>query len=135
MKSLNMNSLNCVLLVVVLVLVVVCCMNKSKEGFILTRRKCKTALDGKSSSACSRGDGACCRNLPYSQFRTNTRKYKTNLLCFNECWERGTVKCGDQKKKKDCKARKTKWGKRLCKWDGTCKLKEGRSRLSMDWKG
>ena len=32
-KSLNMNYVNCALLVVVLVLVVMCCMNNSKEGF------------------------------------------------------------------------------------------------------
>jgi len=31
-KSLNMNYVNCALLVVVLVLVVRCCMNKSNEG-------------------------------------------------------------------------------------------------------
>ena len=31
-KSLNMNYVNCALLVVVLVLVIMCCMNKSKEG-------------------------------------------------------------------------------------------------------
>ena len=29
----NMNYVNCVLLVVILVLVVVCCMNKSKDNF------------------------------------------------------------------------------------------------------
>ena len=33
MKSVSMNSVNCVLFVVVLVLVVMCCMNKSNEGF------------------------------------------------------------------------------------------------------
>lgn len=32
-KSLNMNYVNCALLVVILVLVIMCCMNKSKEGF------------------------------------------------------------------------------------------------------
>ena len=32
-KSLNMNYVNCALLVVVLILVVMCCMNKSNEGF------------------------------------------------------------------------------------------------------
>ena len=34
MKSVNMNSVNCILLVVVLILVIVCCMNKSNEEFI-----------------------------------------------------------------------------------------------------
>ena len=32
-KSLNMNFVNCVLLVIVLILVVMCYMNKSKEGW------------------------------------------------------------------------------------------------------
>ena len=32
-KSLNMNYVNCALIVIVLVLVVMCCMNKSNEGF------------------------------------------------------------------------------------------------------
>lgn len=38
MKSVNIKSFNCILLIVVLVLVIMCCMNKSKEGF--SRRNC-----------------------------------------------------------------------------------------------
>ena len=33
-KSLNLNYVNCALLVNVLIIVVMCCMNKSKEGFM-----------------------------------------------------------------------------------------------------
>jgi len=42
-KSLNMNYVNCALLVVVLILVVMCCMNKSNEGFWGARRRAKRA--------------------------------------------------------------------------------------------
>jgi hypothetical protein len=58
-KSLNMNYVNCALLVVVLVLVVMCCMNNSKEGFkrvkggkentrkaCRAKRRCEEGLEG-----------------------------------------------------------------------------------------
>ena len=40
-KSLNMNYVNCALLVVVLILVVMCCMNKSNEGFWGAKRRAR----------------------------------------------------------------------------------------------
>ena len=42
-KSLNMNYVNCALIVVVLVLVVMCCMNKTNEGF-KNKRSCTAKL-------------------------------------------------------------------------------------------
>ena len=54
MKSVSMNSVNCVLLVVVLVLVVVCCVKKEKnETFGVRRRQCKQNLHEFCGHACS----------------------------------------------------------------------------------
>ena len=43
-KSLNMNYVNCALLVVVLVLVVMCCVKPVEEGFII-RKLCRNNLN------------------------------------------------------------------------------------------
>ena len=50
-----MNYVNCALLVVVLVLVVMCCMNKSKEGFARTRKRCISNMH-----QCTTPNSNCC---------------------------------------------------------------------------
>ena len=86
-KSLNMNFVNCALLVVVLVLVVMCCMNKSNEGF---RRGRKKSAGRRKKSAGRRKKGAFaplsfskCEGGPTSNKWLNNRCLVKNRRCIN----------------------------------------------------
>jgi len=66
MKSLkvDMNSVNCFLLVVVLVLVVMCCMNKSNEGFYYRKKRLtqkeRNCANNNRPLECFKKGGLCC---------------------------------------------------------------------------
>ena len=116
-KSVNVNSLNCVLLIVILVLVVVCCMNKSKEGF-KNRRTCKKIVKGKETQAEAREacytngkrrmDGNCCDSKGCYDICDDVFNVDAGKT---ECADLGKQTC---RKNKECKWRRTanwkKWG-------------------------
>jgi hypothetical protein len=88
MKSVNMNIMNCVLLVIIMVIVIFCCMNKSNEGF-RSRQQCARALNdakniGGARKICSKyssEDAKCCKDGGYNLFGIN----KNNIKCYDMC--------------------------------------------------